>query len=130
MPTHSPTKATLQAAILPSLILLLVLFMLTGCEMGLAMFLGARDREIKESTHAVESARNDVARAKAYSTRAVAYSEKARYSREFKLIRANEYERLLSLAHKDHDEAVKLNPDSSEMYFNRGQTITIAAVWI
>ena len=101
--------------------LLAILMLLGGCEMGPAMFLGARDREISESTQAAQSARNDVERAKAYSTRGVAYSEKARYSRAFKLIPADEYQRLFDLAVKDHDEAVRLNPDSAEMYFNRGQ---------
>jgi tetratricopeptide (TPR) repeat protein len=89
--------------------------------MGPAMFLGARDREISESTQAVQSARNDAQRAEAYSKRGMAYSEKARYSRAFKLIPAEEYERLFDLAVKDHDEAVRLNPDSAEVYFNRGQ---------
>lgn len=129
-------KETLQAVNRPGLALLrgfgllCILILLGGCEMGPAMFLGARDREIGESTQAVQSARTDAGRAKAYSTRGVAYSEKARYSREFKLIPADEYERLFDLAVKDHDEAVRLNPDSAEMYFNRGRRITIGAAWI
>jgi tetratricopeptide (TPR) repeat protein len=123
----TPVKKALQAANPPGLAwlggvaLLSILTLLTACEMGPAMFLGARDREISESTQAVQSARNDAERAKAYSTRGVAYSEKARYSREFKLIPADEYQRLFDLAVKDHDEAVRLNPDSAETYFNRGQ---------
>jgi tetratricopeptide (TPR) repeat protein len=86
------------------------------------MFLGARDREISDSTQAVQSARNDVERAKAYSKRGAAYSEKARYSREFKLIQTDEYERLFDLALKDHNQAVALNPSNAEVYFNRAQT--------
>lgn len=97
------------------------LFVLAGCEMGPAMFLGARDREIRNSTHAIETARDDAARAKAYSSRGVAYSEKARYSRGFKLIANDEYERLFGLAIQDHNQAVALNPADAEVFLNRGQ---------
>jgi hypothetical protein len=82
-------------ALLRGLALLCILSLLCGCDMGPSMFLGARDREIRDSTQAVQSARKDVEHAKAYSARGAAYSEKARYSREFKLIPADEYERLL-----------------------------------
>ena len=109
-------------ALLRGLALLCILSLLGGCEMGPSMFLGARDREISDSTQAVQSARNDGERAKAYSTRGAAYSEKARYSREFKLIPADEYERLFDLAMKDHNQAVALNPSNAEVYFNRAQT--------
>jgi tetratricopeptide (TPR) repeat protein len=101
--------------------LLCVLSLLSGCEMGPSMFLGARDREIRDSTQALQSARNDAERAKAYSSRGAAYSEKARYSRISKLIASAEYERLFNLAMKDHDQAVALNPRSAEVYFNRAQ---------
>jgi tetratricopeptide (TPR) repeat protein len=127
MTIKGPMKKTLRAvnppgfALLGGFALLCILILLGGCEMGPSMFIGARDREISDSTQAVQSARNDVERAKAYSKRGAAYSEKARYSREFKLIQADEYERLFDLAVKDHDEALRLNPDSAEMYFNRGQ---------
>jgi Flp pilus assembly protein TadD len=123
----SQMKETRQAANAPGVALLrgfgllCIFILLGGCEMGPAAFIGARDREIGDSTQAIQSARNDFERANAYSTRGAAYSEKARYSREFKLIPADEYERLFDLAVKDHDEAVRLNPDSAEMYFNRGQ---------
>ena len=125
MTFRGPMKKTLQAvdppgvamlrgfAVLHGLTLLGILILLGGCEMGPSMFLGARDREISDSTQAVQSARNDVERAKAYSTRGAAYSEKARYSREFKLIPGDEYERLFDLAVKDHDEALRLNPNRS-----------------
>ena len=56
-------------ALLRAFAVLCILMLLGGCEMGPAMFLGARDREISESTQAIQSARNDVERAKAYSTR-------------------------------------------------------------
>jgi len=86
------------------------------------MFLSARDQEINNSTQAIESARDDAQRAKGYSSRGAAYSEKARYSRLSKLISDDEYDRLFDLAIKDHDQAVALNPASAEVYFNRAQT--------
>jgi tetratricopeptide (TPR) repeat protein len=91
--------------------------LVTGC--GSASFLGARDSEIKESTQAIESARQDGQRAQAYSSRGHAYSEKARYSRITKSIPRDEYERLFDLAIKDHNQAVALDPDNAEIYFNR-----------
>jgi len=128
MTIKAPMKETWRLAnppgfaLLRGLALLCILSLLGGCEMGPSMFLGARDREIRDSTQAVQSARNDGERAKAYSTRGAAYSEKARYSREFKLIPADEYERLFDLAMKDHNQAVALNPSNAEVYFNRAQT--------
>jgi tetratricopeptide (TPR) repeat protein len=126
MTIKGPLKETLPAlnppglALLRGFALLYILILLGGCEMGPAIFLGARDREISDSTQALQSARNDVERAKAYSQRGAAYSEKARYSRAFKLP-ADEHERWFDLAVKDHDEAVRLNPESAEIYLNRGQ---------
>jgi hypothetical protein len=128
-------KETLQAmsprgfALLGGIALLGTLILLGGCEMGPAMFIGARDREISDATQAIQSARNDAERAKAYSTRGAAYSEKARYSREFKLIPADEYQRLFDLAVKDHGEAIRLNPDSAEVYFNRAQAYYDRGTW-
>lgn len=97
--------------------LLANLLAFAGCQ----SFLAARDGDIQDATHAIETARNDAQRAKAYSSRGVAYSEKARYSRITKLIPHDEYERLFDLAMKDHNQAVALNPASAEAYFNRGQ---------
>src|ERR1700674_5462896 len=116
MTIKSPMKDTLLAvntpgfALLPCFPFLCIVILLGGCEMGPSMFLGARDREISDSTQAVQSARNDVERAKAYSSRGTACSEKARYSRISKLIPNEEYERLFDLAIKDHNQAVALNP--------------------
>jgi tetratricopeptide (TPR) repeat protein len=89
---------------------------------GPALFLSAREREIKDSTQAIEIARDDAQRAKAYSSRGAAYSEKARYNRLSKLISNDEYDRLFDLAMKDHNQAVALNPNDAEGYFNRSQT--------
>jgi tetratricopeptide (TPR) repeat protein len=86
------------------------------------MFLSDRDSDIKEATQAIETARDDGQRAKAYSSRGTAYSEKARFSRISKLIPNEEYERLFDLAIKDHNQAVALDPNNAEMYFNRAQT--------
>lgn len=104
------------------LALLAGLVVLTGCAAGGTMFLSARDSEIKDSTKAIETARDDSQRAKAYSSRGTAYSEKARYSRLSKLISNDEYERLFDLAMEDHNRAVALDPDNAEVYFNRAQT--------
>jgi tetratricopeptide (TPR) repeat protein len=82
----------------------------------------AREREIKDSTQAIEIARDDAQRAKAYSSWGAAYSEKARYNRLSKLISNDEYDRLFDLAMKDHNRAVALNPNDAEGYFNRSQT--------
>jgi len=103
------------------IVLLASLMACIGCAVGPAMFLSARDREISDSTRAIETARDDADRAKAYSSRGAAYSEKARYSRIMKLVPNDEYERLFALAIKDHDQAVALNPASAEIYFNRAQ---------
>lgn len=128
-------KETLRAsntpgfALLRCTALLATLTLLGGCEIGPSMFIGARDREISHSTQAIQSARNDLERAKAYSKRGAAYSEKARYSREFKVVPGSEYERLFGLAVKDHDRAIGLDPDSAEMYFNRGQAYYDRGSW-
>src|SRR5580765_2811197 len=90
-----------------------------GC--GPNMFLNDRDSEIKDATQALETARDAGQRAKAYSSRGTAYSEKARFSRISKLIPNEEYERLFDLAIQDHNQAVKLSPGNAEVYFNRAQ---------
>lgn len=80
------------------------------------------ERDISSSRRAVESARDDAHRAAAYSQLGSAYSEKARYSRAFKLISAEEYERLFSEAMKGHEQAIALDPASADAYFSRGRT--------
>jgi hypothetical protein len=110
-----------RLSLLSGVILLAGLTVCIRCGGGAAMFLGARDREIENATRAIETARDDGQRAKAYSSRGAAYSEKARYSRIQKLISNDEYERLFDLAIRDHNQAVSLNPASAEAYFNRAQ---------
>ena len=105
------------------------LVLLGGCEWGgRAYWLAKNEREIKESTQAIEAARNDAQRAQAHAARARAYSEKARYSRTFKLISPEEYGRLFDLAVKDHDQSVALAPGDAQGYLVRGLTFYDRAV--
>jgi tetratricopeptide (TPR) repeat protein len=90
--------------------------------MAQSWYLSSYDRDISGSTGAIETARDDAHRAAAYAKRGSAYSEKARYSRAFKLISSDEYERLFRLAIKDQDQAIALDPDGPEPYYARGQT--------
>jgi tetratricopeptide (TPR) repeat protein len=100
-----------------------VLLFLAGCDrMARSWYLSSYDRDISSSARAIETARDNAHRAAAYARRGSAYSEKARYSRAFKLISAGEYGRLFGLAVKDHDQAVALDPASAEAYYSRGQT--------
>ena len=106
-----------------------VLLFQAGCVgMARSWYLSSYDRDISSSTRAIETARDNAHRAAAYAKRGSAYSEKARYSRAFKLIPADEYERLFGLAVKDHDQAIALNPASAEAYYSRGQTYYDRAV--
>lgn len=100
-----------------------VVLLLGGCDrMARSLYLSGCDRDIRNSTRTIETARDDAQRAAGCAQRGRAYSEKARYSRAFKLIPADEYGRLFSLAVKDHDHAVALDSGSAEAYFTRGQT--------
>jgi tetratricopeptide (TPR) repeat protein len=99
-----------------------VLLFLTGCNrIARYWYLSSYDRDISSATKAIESASDNAHRAEAYAKRGSAYSEKARYSRAFKLISADEYDRLFGLAIKDHDQAIALDP-SAEAYYTRGVT--------
>jgi tetratricopeptide (TPR) repeat protein len=103
--------------------LVVVVVLLGGCvQMAQSWHLSGYDRDIKNGTEAIEAARDDAHRAAGYAERGRGYSEKARYSRAFKLIPADEYGRLFSLAVKDHDLSVALDPGSAEAYFSRGMT--------
>jgi lipoprotein NlpI len=121
-PTAKGRLGVPRLSLLCGLALLGGLLACSGCGDGAATFLGAQDRVIKDSTHAIQTARDDTQRSKAYSSRGTAYSEEARYSRLQKLISTEKYERLFDLAIRDHDQAVALNPASAEAYFNRAQT--------
>src|SRR5579862_8533416 len=107
-------------------VLLLLGLLLGGC--GPSYFLASYERDISSSTRAIETARDDADRAAAYTKRGSAYSEKARYSRAFKLISPDEYARLFGLAIKDHNQAIALDPASAEAYYWRGQTYYERAV--
>lgn len=123
-PGNKWLKATkLQSVCFP--LLLCGVLVLSGCgwaiELSQNAHLRGYDNDISNATQAIAKAHDGAQRAKAYSTRGSAYAEKARYSRGFKLISAVEYERLFDLAMKDHDQAIALNPDNAEAYFNRGK---------
>jgi tetratricopeptide (TPR) repeat protein len=106
--------------------LLLLVVLLAGC--GPSWFLSGYERDISRATRAIETARDDAQRSAAYTQRGDAYSDKARYSRAFKLIPPDEYARLFDLAVKDHNQAIALNPASAEAYYGRGQTYYDRAV--
>jgi tetratricopeptide (TPR) repeat protein len=99
-----------------------LLFLAGWNRMARSWYLSSYDRDISSSAKAIETARDNAHRAAAYAKRGSAYSEKARYSRAFKLISADEYNRLFGLAIKDHDQAVALDPASAEAYYSRGVT--------
>ena len=100
-------------------VLLLLDLLLGGCG-GPSYYLASYERDISSSTQALEAARDDAQRSAAYTKRGSAYSEKARYSRAFKLISSDEYARLFGLAIQDHGQAIALDPSSAEAYFSRG----------
>ena len=84
-----------------------VLLFLAGCNrIARSWYLSGYDRDISSATKAIESARDNAHLAEACAKRGSAYSEKARYSRAFKLISADEYDRLFGLALKDHSQIV------------------------
>jgi len=98
------------------------LLFLAGCNrIARVWYLSSYDRDIDSATKAIESASDNSHRAEAYAKRGSAYSEKARYSRAFKLISTDEYNRLFGLAITDHEQAIALNP-SAEAYYTRGAT--------
>jgi len=63
---------------------------LSGCtRIARSLYLSSYDRDIRSATRAIESTRDNARRALAYAKRGSAYSEKARYSKAFKLISAD-----------------------------------------
>jgi tetratricopeptide (TPR) repeat protein len=100
-----------------------VIFSLAGCgRVWQSLYLSGCDRDIKKAAKSIEMAKSDAQRAVAYADRADAYAEKTRYSRAFKLISTEEYERLFGLALTDYSQAATLDPDNGEWYFRRGRT--------
>jgi tetratricopeptide (TPR) repeat protein len=103
--------------------LVFILLFLAGCtRIARSWYLSGYDRKISSATKDIESARDNAHRAEAYAERGSAYSEKARYSKAFKILSADEYDRLFSLAIKDHDQAIALDSDRAEAYYARGVT--------
>jgi len=127
MSKPGPMKALLHIARPLCLSVLLLLGLVLG-SCGQAYYLAGYERDINSSTRAIETARDDAHRAAAYTKRGDAYSEKARYSRAFKLISPEEYARLFGLAIQDHDQAIALDPANAEAYYRRGQAYYDRAV--
>jgi len=100
-----------------------------GCAWGPAVFLSGRDWEIKDSTQAIEIARDDAQRAKAHSSRGAAYSEKARYSRLSKPISNDEYDRLFDLAMRDHNQLSRSIQTTQRVTSTGRRRNTIGAAW-
>jgi len=98
---------------------------LSGCNWIIQAYqssqLRSYDSEINRETQAIANAHSDSERARAYSQRGNAYSEKARYGRAFKIIPTDEYERLFNLAVNDHNQAIALNPGGADPYYKRAQ---------
>ena len=95
-----------------------------GCEWGgRAYWLGKYDGQIAAATRALAAADSDAARAQAHLDRGAGYSEKARYSRAFKIIPPGEYVRLYDLAIADLDLAVALAPGDTRVYLGRGMAV-------
>lgn len=111
--THSPARTALVfGALVASL----------GCPLGQSGWLARYQRDIDAASKAIARASTDDERARADNDRGRGYSEKARYSRSFKLIQDAEYTRLFDLAIKDHDQAVALGPGIAQVYLGRGLT--------
>src|SRR5262245_37138211 len=97
---------------------------LAGCiRVSRYLYLSSCDRDINKATKSIEAAKNGAKSAAGHADRGDGYAEKASYSRAFKLISSEEYERLFELDIKDHDQAILLDPDNAEMYFRRGRTL-------
>ncbi len=100
------------------------LFSLWACDgRWSAHWLTRNQADIDESTQAIAAAPDDAVRAQGHSARGRAYSERARYSRSFKLISSDESGRLFDLAIQDHDRAVALAPGDARVYLDRGLTL-------
>ena len=67
-------------------------------------YLSGCDLHIKSATEAIEAARDNATRAKGYSKRGGAYADKARYSRAFKPVAEDQYQRLFDLGSPNRSE--------------------------
>ena len=100
----------------------------TGCvRASRYLYLSGCDRDIAKATKSIEAGKNITQQALGYANRGDAYAEKARYSRAFKLISNEEYERLFALAKKDYEQAIGLAPDNADFYFRRGRAFYMRA---
>jgi tetratricopeptide (TPR) repeat protein len=116
----------------PSLVLLCacVVIASSGCkQVAVYTAMWHYDREIRRATMAIESAQNDAQRAESYARRGDVRGGKARYSRAFKLVSDSEYDRLLEMSVKDHDQSIALAPGNAEMYYRRGHTYYMQAAF-
>jgi len=128
MDSLAGTKAAKSRGLGGVLLCIWIVFSLAGCvRVSRYAYLSSCDRDIQKATKAIEAAKNDVQRAAGYADRADAYAEKARYSRAFKLISSEEYERLFALATKDYEQAARLNGDNADLYFRRGRAFYFRA---
>lgn len=108
--------------------LLLCIFSLAGCVRASRYFyLRGCDRDIAKATKSIEAGKSGDQRAAGYADRGDAYAEKARYSRAFKLISNDEYERLFATAKKDYEQAIGLAPENADWYFRRGRAFYMRA---
>ncbi len=100
-----------------TVILLAGIALLGGCaRWNLSRF----DAQIRHAGRVIANSSNNSQRAAAYTDRADAYAEKARYSRLMKLIPDEEYAKLFDLALQDYSQALALDPDNAQIYFRRG----------
>ena len=107
---------------------LLCVFSLAGCvRVSRYLYLSGCDRDVAKATKLIEAGRSSAQQAVGYADRADAYAEKARYSRAFKLISNDQYERLFALAKKDYEQAMGLAPDNADFYFRRGRAFYLRA---
>jgi tetratricopeptide (TPR) repeat protein len=81
------------------------------------------EREIEESTRAIEAALGDGARAQGHSARARSRAEWARYARTIGIRPLDECERAFDRAVEDHDRAVALAPGETGIHLERGRTL-------
>jgi tetratricopeptide (TPR) repeat protein len=106
-------------------ICLLSVLSLAGCDQ-----MAGYERDIEQSTKAINAAQSGVERAAGYDRRGRAYAEKARFSHFRKTISPEEYSRLFDLAGQDHQKAIELDPMNAEVYFGRGKSYYFRAAYV